>query len=277
MFPFGKAVVDGEGYAVTGRWPYASGCQHSTWLLGFCNVIEDRELREGAAGPEVRVVHFPTPHATIHDTWDTSGLCGTGSHDIEVQGEPVPANMTWSPGPGAQKSKHFEGSLYRTPFMAAFAWPMAAVTLGIAQGAIDELQALAQSKTPAGGAAPLRERSLFKRQLGDAIASVSSARAWLHDEVEVLSDQAVRGERSPVKDRARMLLAAANATRSAAFAVDTAYTAAGGTSVYKKSPLQRALRDIHALTQHVATSPVQIEEAAGILSGSAPGSPFILL
>ena len=74
-----------------------------------------------------------------------------------------------------------------------------------------------------------------------------------------------------------MLLAAANATRSAASAVDTVYTAAGGTSVYKKSPLQRALRDIHALTQHIGTSPVQIEEAAGILSGSAPGSPFILL
>jgi hypothetical protein len=31
--PPGKAVKKGDGFIVNGRWPFASGCQHATWLL----------------------------------------------------------------------------------------------------------------------------------------------------------------------------------------------------------------------------------------------------
>ena len=75
-----------------------------------------------------------------------------------------------------------------------------------------------------------------------------------------------------------MLLAAANATRSAATAVDMVYTAAGGTANYRRSLLQRALRDIHAVTQHIMTAPQQYESAGRMLLGLQPlPPPFILL
>jgi Acyl-CoA dehydrogenase, C-terminal domain len=80
-----------------------------------------------------------------------------------------------------------------------------------------------------------------------------------------------------IAERADVLLAASNATRSAATAVDIVYTAAGATANYRRSPLQRALRDIHAVTQHIATAPSQYESAGRMLMGLQPLSPRILL
>ena len=53
-----------------------------------------------------------------------------------------------------------------------------------------------------------------------------------------------------MKHRAELRLAYTHATRSAARVVDRMYEAAGGTAVYRTSPLQRCLRDIHVATQH---------------------------
>ena len=60
-------------------------------------------------------------------------------------------------------------------------------------------------------------------------------------------------------------------------ATDLAYTAAGGTANYLRSPLQRSLRDIHALTQHIATSPQQWERGGRLLLGLDPQFPLMLL
>ena len=43
--PVGKALVRDGGYVVSGRWPYASGCQHSSWLFGACHVIDGDRVR----------------------------------------------------------------------------------------------------------------------------------------------------------------------------------------------------------------------------------------
>src|SRR3954462_5524908 len=44
--PRGRAVPDGDGFRVSGRWPFASGCQDCTWLMGGCVVDDgDGELR----------------------------------------------------------------------------------------------------------------------------------------------------------------------------------------------------------------------------------------
>ncbi|HEX5939037.1 MAG TPA: acyl-CoA dehydrogenase family protein, partial [Dehalococcoidia bacterium] len=84
--PKGKAVVDGhQGYRVSGRWPFVSGCEHSDWLLGSCLVYEGDELRNlPSGGPEIRQVFFPRAEVEILDTWDVSGLRATGSHDMAV-------------------------------------------------------------------------------------------------------------------------------------------------------------------------------------------------
>lgn len=77
-------------------------------------------------------------------------------------------------------------------------------------------------------------------------------------------------------ERTDLLLAAANATRSAAAAVDIVFTAAGATANYRRSLLQRALRDIHAVNQHIGAAPLQYGSAGRMLLGLPTLNPLIL-
>lgn len=135
---------------------------------------------------------------------------------------------------------------------------------------------IAQRKTPRLATSTLREQSLFQTQLAQAVALVSSSRSWLHEVVTKIWQKALQGAEAAFAERTEFLLAATNATRSAAAAVDLAYTAGGGSANYRKSPLQRHLRDIHAVTQHIVTAPIQYETSGHMLLGLQPDNPFIL-
>jgi alkylation response protein AidB-like acyl-CoA dehydrogenase len=235
VFPFGRAVPREGGYLVSGHWVYASGCWHSTWHLAFYNVYEEgtTEPRSGPTGaPELVIVHFPRPQMQILDTWDVSGLSATGSHDVEAQTVFVPEAFVWKFGPPALRGAHCGAPLYRFPFLGFFSWPMAAVALGIAQGALDEITAMAEHKAPRLSAGTLRERPLFQTQLAQAVAFVYSARAWLHEIITKVWEKTQRGESASFQEHAEFLLAATNATQSAAAAVELAYTAGGGSANY---------------------------------------------
>ena len=86
VHPYGTAVVADGGYRVSGRWSYASGCQHSTWIFCCCNVFDGDQMRLAENGePEARLFFIPIGQVGIVDTWDVSGLAGTGSHDVVIE------------------------------------------------------------------------------------------------------------------------------------------------------------------------------------------------
>ena len=49
--------------------------------------------------------------------------------------------------------------------------------------------------------------------------------------------------------------------------VDAAYRAGGGSSLYADCPLQRRLRDVHAITQHFVVKHDTMATAGAILAG----------
>ena len=279
VFPFGRAVPRPGGYLVSGRWAYASGCWHSTWHLAFCTVEADDTTApraSSASRPEVVVVHIPRAQLQILDTWDVSGLAATGSHDVAVEEVFVPEALVWPFVPHTPRGSHYGDPLWRFPFLGFFSWPIAAVALGIAQGAIDEIIGVSLHKVPRLAHSALREQPLFHMQLAQTVALVCSARSWLYEVVTQVWEKTVRGEEVALEDRAAFLLAATNATRSAAAAVELAYTAGGGSANYRHSLLQRQLRDIHAVTQHVGTAPRQYETSGRMLLGLQPDNPTVL-
>ena len=273
----GKAVVQKNGYLVSGRWPYGSGSQHCAWLLALCQVLVGDKPRLAAGDvPEMRVIYVPREQATIlDDTWNVSGLVGTGSHDYVIESAFVPESHTWRFAPGTPHGKHYAGSLYGFPLAALLRLPVSAVALGIAQGAVDACLALAGAKRAPIGIGVLRDQPTFQARIAEAVAFVGSARAWLHAAIQRAWETTLAGESASLAERGALLLAAVNATHRAAEAVQLVYMLAGGSANYRHSPLQRALRDVHAVTQHVGMAPQQYEEAGRMLLGLQPVQPLL--
>ncbi len=83
--PAGTAVAVAGGYRINGQWSYASGINHSNWLLGSCRVLDGEQQRMRPDGwPETRLMLFPKEQAEVLDTWDVTGMRGSGSHDFRV-------------------------------------------------------------------------------------------------------------------------------------------------------------------------------------------------
>jgi indole-3-acetate monooxygenase len=84
--PAGKAEAVPGGWRVSGRWPFASGCKHADWMVGFCVTTENGSPAAGTDGtPQVRGVILPAKYWQIEDTWHVAGLEGTGSHHIALK------------------------------------------------------------------------------------------------------------------------------------------------------------------------------------------------
>lgn len=263
--PLGKAIREGDNYRVSGRWPWASGSQNCDWLSGGCVVIEDGKPKLLANGmPDSRMMLFPANKAVLHDTWHTSGMCGTGSLDMEVTDLMVPASHAVSLITDRPREP---GPLYAFPVFGLLAMGISAVALGNARGAINELIDLAGAKRPTGSRKVLAERPVVQAEVAQAEAKLRGARAFLFEATEeAWADAQATGAISAEK-RAALRLAATHMTHTAAAVVDVMYTHAGGTPVYNKSSLQRRFRDAHVMTQHMMIAPPTWELAGRVLLG----------
>lgn len=251
------APVDG-GYQVSGRWSFASGCQHADVIFG--NAIEG--VVDGM--PRLRGAVFAPVDVEIEDTWSVSGLCGTGSHHFHVDEAVVPAERTYAPMDG---EPCVDALIVHLPPPAVFSQVMASVALGIAQGALDDITVLAADKVPLLSPVALGANPLFQFELATADTDVRAARSLLYEEAERLWAAATSGDPLTMEHRAHVRASAVWTVERATSVVTTAYRAGGGTSLYSDCPLQRRLRDIHALAQHFIVRRDTLITAGAILAG----------
>lgn len=242
------------GFAVSGRWSWGSGTQHCAWVLGGA-MCDDGTFR---------LCWFPQEDVTFHDTWHTGGMRGSGSLDYSVSGALVPERRTMQPGVSAPV---VDSALARFPNFALLAAGVAAVGLGVARRALDELDDLAQGKTPQFSGRTLAQSAFTQIEFARAEARLRSARAFLLDEVGAAWDDVRSDGSTSVDRRIAMRLAATHAASSAAGAADSAFTLAGGTAVYDSSVLGRCLRDAHVVTQHIQTAPKLDQKIGALLLG----------
>jgi alkylation response protein AidB-like acyl-CoA dehydrogenase len=248
--------VDG-GYRVNGRWGFASGCLHADWLYGNC--LEDVDgLRR------MRTVVFPVSEIAIEDTWTVSGLCGTGSHHFTADEVFVPIARTCAT---LEAEPCVDVPLVRIPTPPLFALAITSIAVGVAQGALDDILELAGGKTPLLASAPLAANPLFQNQLANADTDLRAARGLAYQEACAAWAAAVDRTPFTMEHRARIRATAAWATARATAVVDFAYHAGGGSALYAGNPLQRRLRDIHAITQHFLVKPDTMTTVGAVLAG----------
>jgi len=265
--PLGRAEPVKGGYRISGRWPFGSGSQVSDWICGGCVVLEDGKPRMNAHGaPETILALFPASEVTIHDTWHTSGLCGTGSHDIEVRDAFVPEGR-WTVLGGRAR---VDAPLYRFPTLGLLALGVSAVAIGIARHAIETFMELAGAKVPTGSTRTLANRGSTQKDLARARVLVESATAFTHRAIDAAWHEAQGSGRLGLDAKAELRLAATNNAWSAAEAVDLLYHAAGGSSIYEQNDLQRCFRDVHVATQHLMVAQPTWEMVGKVMLGIDP-------
>jgi indole-3-acetate monooxygenase len=256
--PSGSISAEGDRYRVTGRWSFASGCEHADWLFGNC--IEG--IVDGH--PQLRTAVFSPGQVVIEDTWTVSGLSGTGSHHFRVDGILVPSNWTLAP---LVDEPCIDEVIARVPVPAMASHCIGSIALGVAQGALDDITALATEKTPLLSESTLARNAHFQFELAHADTELRAARALLYESAESIWATVASGSQLTLEQRARARAAAVWVASRATEVVTSAYRAGGGSSVYAESPLQRRLRDINAVTQHFLVRPDTLTTAGAILAG----------
>ncbi len=262
--PLGRATRVEGGVRASGCWPFASGCLHSDWFWGQCVIEEDGK-------PQLLEVLVPRSEFQVLDTWHVAGLRGSGSHDVEIRDVFVPERFTTAVGRGRVNAA---GALFRLPPFSRLAYNKVGVATGIARGALDAFVELASERVPRGMRAPLRERRFAQESIAEAETLLRSARAFVFESVEELWAETCAARTPSAKQRALLQLACCKAVAASARAVEIVHAAAGTSANSLSSPLERRMRDVHVVGQHIVVSPALIEPASRVLLGLESGTFF---
>lgn len=253
VFPCGKAVQVDGGYRITGRWPFSSGVDPSSW--NFVGAILHDERNRPL---EHRVFIVKSSDYAVIDTWFVAGLRGTGSKDIEMKDVFVPARrslplsaIAGGPTPGSAVNP---APLYQLPVLGLFAFVVAGVALGIARGAAEDFAASMRARVATYSGKRLVDLVTLQLRVAEAAALADTAEALMLKDCDEATRITASGKVPAPDQKARWRRDGAYAAGMCTRAVDLLFAATGGGGVYLDHPIQRAFRDIHAANAHYALS-----------------------
>lgn len=237
LWPGATAVRDGDGYRVNGRKTFCSQAPVANVLSTFA------AYDDPADGRVVLALGIPTssPGVQIVETWDTMGMRATASHDVQLDDVHVGEAQVVARQPWGQL-----GPVLRSALIHAGA-TMASVYYGIAAGARDEAVRVV-TRRRAGSGEPLAHDPAVARLVGLMDYKLRTAWWALLGGLDELGDDYAY----PLDDHTvnAGLLAKRCVVTHAVEVVDLALEAVGGASYYKRSPLERAYRDVRGGKYH---------------------------
>ena len=266
----GRTVVVEGGYRLTGRWGFATGSRHASWLGCHVPIFDPDGTQHllPSGRPRVRTMLFPKSEARIIDNWQVLGLRGTGSDSYALEDHFVP--QAYTAGRDNFDELRETGPLYQFTSGMIYAMSFAHVSMGIARGALDAFIGIARDKVPRGAKGTLRENNVIQSQVSQGEAKLKSARAYLRGVIGEMWDEARQEGAIGAAHHPQLRLAATWAIHQARDVVATVYHAAGATAIFESNPLERRMRDIHAGTQQGQGRPVHFETVGQMLLGLPP-------
>lgn len=260
--PVGQAVHVEGGLRVSGTWAWGSGSRHCNWIGGGARIVDaDGKPTRREDGLFAPFVLFDRADVEFIDTWHVTGLSGSGSTDYKVEDAFVPEGR-WVQMMDAVP--YLDGPTWRFPFYGVLAIGIAAVSIGLLEGAVERFAELATAKKPEGSGRTLAERASGQSVLSAAEATARSTRAFLLDAIGTAWTTAAAGDALTVEHRRSLRLAACDASQRCADALNSLGREAGGTAVYLREPLQRKIRDGQVAATHAMVAP-RIRELTGRL------------
>ncbi len=254
--PISMAERTGDGYRLSGRWSFASGCDNAEWSL--CAAVLPAE---GDGKPVPAFLLVPASDYAIEDTWDVVGLAGTGSKTLVLNEVTVPEHRVLT-FPRAVSGKTPGAEIYRgeglfnMPLLTGIPSCLAATGVGAAKGALESYVASISNRVTRGAVAGANNRMAefptIQLRVAEAAASVDAARDLLLKDIANAEDLAGSGENFSIADRLVSRRGQAFAVTLALRAVEALNASTGGLGLNMDNPVQRAWRDANAVGRHIS-------------------------
>lgn len=231
IWPSATAVRDGDGYRISGRKVFCSQAPVADVLATMAAYDDPDE------GRVVLLASIPMSSAGVEilDTWDTMGMRATASQDVQltdvaITDAQVVARRPWGKVDPALRN----AGIHFAPLVASVYW-------GIAAGARDYAVRLLRERTDGGGSA-LADDPVLQRQVGLMESRLRTSWWSLMGSLDELGDD------YKLTDQAMgtVMLAKRDVLTAAVEVVDLAMSVVGGSAYFKRSPLERAYRDVRA-------------------------------
>ena len=252
IFPAGRARKVEGGYVLRGSWPFSSGVDSSEWNMLASVVSSDDE----ADGIEYRIFLLNKSDYKINDTWNATGLRGTGSNDVEVNdafvAEPMTvavSDLAGGPTPGSAVNPN---ALYALPVFSLFPYVLSGVALGNAQACLDDYVEVARHRASTYNRAKLGDLQSTQIKIAEASAKIDAARVIMRSTcIETMVD-ARSGHVPDTAAKTKLRRDGAYSVNLCTEAVSLLFSASGARGLFTTGALQRQFRDAHAINSHLA-------------------------
>ncbi len=272
--PHRRAVAVDGGYVVSGQTLFNSNCHSATWFIGLADVFDGDTMRTDESGQaETLLTAIPAADCRIVENWNTMGMRGTGSHDVDVADVFVPTTRAVPFGPLTEPAPAYD----QTPLSRIAVWVTvgchSAVPLGIAQAAIDDLRELG-AKVPAYTQSSIRDRTTVQLRLARAEGKLAAARAFFHAAFEEAWASVKSRGHLEMREKAQCQLAATTAVLTSAEVVGLVHSCVGATGIRDEQKFQKYFRDVNVITQHAFICEARLESVGQIMFGIEPDWGF---
>ena len=269
VLPAGTLEVTGGGYRLSGRWSFGSGCTHADVMCAGALLSKGGVPLRGQDGQaQWRVALLPASEFEIHDTWHTTGLCGSGSHDYSIKDAFVPIGHTFD-----MDGPRREGTLYRWPGL--FTANIVAVPLGAATDALESAMEILAGKVSVPDNALARDEPRVRAGVARAHAMVGSARSYAYDTLGHFWSRLESGDEPSFAERAALAGCLVHTVTTCRDAVAILVESVGTAAIRRGCRLERHHRDLITIGQHLLGQPKMREWAGGLWFGQVPPTSIL--
>lgn len=245
-------AVDG-GFRISGNWPWASGIDSATWLI-LAAMLPGKD-----GPPSIAWCLVPVRDVIIdHDSWNVSGLEGTGSKTVAIEAPVFVPNHRVLPL-GRIFSGKVPGLEVPGNDQARFGYPtfgptaLVAPIVGMAQGALDAFTETARSArrmARPGVFEKVAESTLIQSLVGQAAARIDAARTLMLTSLQEGQEVVRAGGTLEIEQRVRIRRNHGFAARTSSEVVNEIYAKSGAAAADEKSRVQRFWRDANTAALH---------------------------
>jgi indole-3-acetate monooxygenase len=262
--PTGVAERVSGGYRVRGAWRFASGAHDASVFTAACIVTEGGSPVQDAAGqPLIRAMSISPTDVRILETWDATGMRGTGSHDFEVPDAFVPEHHSFSVLTDAPRAR---GPLYRLPFSVLTELPVSAVGLGLTRHALNEFARIQRDRPGSGS-------DVISGRFAQAHAALELASAAVATVAQQAWQTVSQGDVLDATQLARITGICCVSQERLRQAIADLASVAGMPAIDRRSGFSRAWRDLQTLGAHGSLAPQRLATAGRALLDQAQRAP----